>query len=95
MVPVVVDHHHAAALTSHLEAPLGARELGERGGDPGERHLQLDANRHGAEGVQQVVAARDRTVISPSVSRTPSAERLTVQREANGSSRMSSAAMSG
>ena len=59
MVPVVVDHHHAVALASHLEAPLGAGELGEGGGDPGERHLQLDANRHGAQRVQQVVAAGD------------------------------------
>ena len=58
VMAVVVDHHDAPAFTAHLESPLGAGEFREGGGNARERDLELDADRHGAERIEQVVPAR-------------------------------------
>ena len=56
MMAVVVDHHDPSFLTAHLEAPLGAVELLERGSNPLEGHPGFESNRHRAECIQKVVA---------------------------------------
>ena len=58
MMAVVVDDQNAARLAAHLEAPLGAAELGEPGRDPVERQAELQADGHRGQRVLQVVPAR-------------------------------------
>ena len=58
MMAVVVDDENAARLAADLEPALGAAELAQAGGDPLERHAELQPDRDGGERVQQVVPPR-------------------------------------
>ena len=54
---VVVDDQDAVRLAAHVEAPFGAAELLQAGGDAIERQPELEADGDRRQRVQQVVAA--------------------------------------
>ncbi len=65
MVAVIVDQLHARTLrrgdlAEVVEAAADTGELLQRGGDVLRRHAELPAHRGGSQGVQYIVAARQR-----------------------------------
>ena len=57
VMTVVVDDQHARGFAAPFETALGAAERFERRGDPVERHVRLQTDRHGGQRIEQVVPA--------------------------------------
>ena len=57
VVTVVVHHRDAIDDADMLEAALGATKVGEGLGNPRERDIELETNRHGGQRVQHRVPA--------------------------------------